>query len=113
MRKEYENHQTRAVSYWLDDDQDFWDDFLPEMVKYSKSLADLADEIHDYVTCSMNDEIDGANYLVSDLIGYCLRRVDWYELASVMSQEYEMFHKHKVEEEERWTDPERYYMTER
>ena len=72
---------SNKILYWLGDDIEFWDHYLPKMIEICESHADLADEVREYVECVLGEDLVSNELIVFDLVMMTLRRVDWCGVA--------------------------------
>ena len=74
----WKNYAMWAVNLWIDENQGS-SNFKDELVEQAATIGDLADSLKDWIE-EDNPLGDQAN-MFSDLLGWALKQVDWYELA--------------------------------
>jgi len=81
----YSNYPTWNVGLWIDNEkysQSYW----REAAEEANSISQLADRLKDEME-EQSPTVDSAD-MYTDLLGWALQSVDWYELAEGYWKEY-------------------------
>lgn len=79
----WKNYSTWAVNLWMHNEESSYNYWM-EAAKEAGTVAELADRLRD-VHEEAGPDLGASVY--SDLLGYALQSVDWYEIAKYLFEE--------------------------